>query len=67
MTDLIIFFLGQLCGGLVVWVAMSETNMSARRNGFLAGVEATLNAEKNKLPDGREVYFINGLWEHKQP
>jgi hypothetical protein len=35
----------------------------ARAEGFLAGIKAIQDARVTELPDGRKVYWVEGVWE----
>ena len=59
----IIFFLGGLVVGcLLVWRPFD----TKYENGFLKGVEETINAKKGYLKDGRTVYFVKGLFDEQE-
>ena len=59
----ILFFLGGL---LIGWLLLSQPFDMKYENGFLKGVEETINAEKRHLKDGRTVYFVKGLFDEQE-
>ena len=54
-----LFFLGGLFVG---WLWLPQPFDGKYETGFLEGVKATLDAEKKKMKDGRNVLFIEGLF-----
>jgi hypothetical protein len=60
MTAAVFFNLGLFVGWLLFW---KENSRLSKEIAFLNGVEATLNAEKIKMKDGRNVLFIEGLFD----
>jgi hypothetical protein len=51
-------------GGLLIgWLLLPQPFDMKYEIGFLNGVRATLNAEKKKMKNGRNVLFIEGLYD----
>ena len=55
----ILFFLGGLSIG---WLLLPQPFDMKYETGFLDGVDATGNAEKKKMKDGRNALIIKGLF-----
>ena len=59
MIEVLLFLAGLSIG----WLLLPRPFEMERKLGFMDGVEAALNAEKQTMKDGRNVLIIKGLFD----